>query len=75
VEKLSDLLSSFCQKWFLKALSFGLTVEKLGSDSNSCIAVFPSMRLTTCDIVGLRVGDALVHINATFSINMASSSE
>ncbi|KAF2557231.1 hypothetical protein F2Q68_00013029 [Brassica cretica] len=47
VEKLSVLLSSFCQKWFLKPLSFGLTVEKLESDNNSCIAVFPSNRLTT----------------------------
>jgi len=39
------------------------------------MSVQPSSMLTAWHIVGLSVGDALVHKRATFSITMASSVE
>lgn len=74
VDMLCDMLGS-SQKCFLMALNFESMVENPGSDSRSWTAVRPSSMLTTWDIIGLRVGDALVHKRATFSITIASSDE
>lgn len=67
------VLLGFCQKWFLMVFNLELTAENPGSESSSFTAVRPSSMLTTWDIVGLRLGDALVHKRATFSITIASS--
>lgn len=63
------------QKWFLMALYLELTAENPGSERRSWTAVLPSSMLTTWDIFGLRVGEALVHNRATFSITIVSSDE
>ena len=67
------VLLGFCQKWFLMVFNLELIAENPGSESISFTAVRPSSMLTTWDIIGLRVGDALVHKRATFSITIASS--
>ncbi|RRT61887.1 hypothetical protein B296_00019203 [Ensete ventricosum] len=45
------------------------------STAGKSMAVLPSSMLTTLDIVGLRVGDGLVHARAKFKIRNASSLE
>ncbi|THU73680.1 hypothetical protein C4D60_Mb04t25420 [Musa balbisiana] len=49
--------------------------EAVCSTAGKSMAVPPSSMLTTLDIMGLRVGDGLVHARATFKICNASSLE
>lgn len=65
----------FCQKLLLIALELKLLLAELRSESRGWRGAVPSSKLTTFDIEGRSVGDALAHKRATFSIRSASSFE
>ena len=58
-----------------KALNLTSWLLSLRLIIGAWIGIFPSSMLTTDDMVGLRVGDGLVHKSAKLSILMASSGE
>lgn len=77
-DKLWLSLELICQKFLVTRMGSMLSadVEEVDSfDNKVWSGACPSSKLITWDMFGRRVGDALVHKSATFSIKSASSFE